>query len=287
MDNVFPTQKNICQYKLYYLSSLNHSGESMASPEAAQEKPKRLISPIIVLVLAIIFLLWLMLLFMDKTIYEEYGMELEREMWIYIGSFIMILFIIVLLVTGFPARTPAAQAAAAPAQFTTVQQTPVAQPQGGVVVTSAQPLQPEGGMAVVEAEPLVVEAEVIEAEPIEEEEEAPPKGLKMKKARLVEYPKKVPGGVYGDTIVRVDPRTKLNLRTLLVRSCMICDRQGKCWEEIQDSIPRDDFLSNIECKRGLRKLRSHRGEGEAPRRLKKKKLVMKVKPKEELDTSGL
>lgn len=255
----------------------------MAVQEAGQ-KQKRLVSPIIVLIIAVIFLLWLMMLFMDKTFYEDYGMDLTYTYWIYIGSIVMIILIIVLLVAGFPARAPAAQATPAPAQFTSVQPaTPTPTPQG-VVVTSAQPLQPEGGMAVVEAEPLVVEAEVVEAEPIEEEEE-PPKGLKTKKPRLVEYPKKVPGGVYGDTIVRMDPITKLNLRTLLVRSCMICDRQGKCWEEIQDSITRDDFLSNIECKKGLRDLRGHPTGGSA--KVKKKKLVMKVKPTSELEVDDL
>ena len=99
--------------------------------------------------------------------------------------------------------------------------------------------------------------------------------LKTKKPRLIEYPKKVPGGVYGDTIVRVDPRTKLNLRTLLVRSCMICDRQGKCWEEIQDAIPRDQFLENIECKRGLRHLKGESTEPSAKKKIKKVRMMVK------------
>jgi len=259
----------------------------MANAEAGQvaQKQKKLISPIIVLVLAIIFILWLMLLFMDKTFYEDFGMDISRDVWVYIGSMVLIIFIIILLVAGFPARIPTAQSVPSQAQqaqtSTTPQPTFTSAPQG-VVVTTAQPVQPaqaETEMSVVEAEPIVVEAEIVEAEVIEveEEEKAPPKGLKMKKPRLIEFPKKVPGGVYGDTIIRVDPRTKLNLRTLLVRSCMICDRQGKCWEEIMDSIPREDFLDNIECKKGLRKLRSH-GTGEDLKK-PKRKVVMKVKPK--------
>ncbi len=55
---------------------------------------------------------------------------------------------------------------------------------------------------------------------------------------------------------------------------MICDRQGKCWEEIQDAIPRDQFLENIECKKGLRHLK---GEGTEPKK-KIKKVKMMVRP---------
>jgi hypothetical protein len=121
----------------------------------------------------------------------------------------------------------------------------------------------------MEAEPLVVEAEVVEVEAIEVEEIDSKSPLPVQKPKLVEYPKKVPGGVYGDTIIRVDPVTKLNLRTLLVRSCMICDRQGKCWDEFMDTVGRDDFLENIDCKKGLRQLRGGTSE-EAPKMLKKK-----------------
>ena len=122
----------------------------------------------------------------------------------------------------------------------------------------------------MEGEPLVVEAEIVEVEPIEvEAEEDTRSSLRMQKPKLVEYPKKVPGGVYGDTIVRVDPLTKLNLRTLLVRSCMICDRQGKCWDEFMETVSRDEFLDNIDCKKGLRKIRGGEPE-EEPKMLKKK-----------------
>ena len=72
----------------------------------------------------------------------------------------------------------------------------------------------------------------------------------------------------------MDPRTKLNLRTLLVRSCLICDRQGKCWEEIQDSIPQDQFLENIDCKKGLRYLKGE--SGEPKQKIKKVKMIAKT-----------
>jgi hypothetical protein len=225
-----------------------------ADSGVAQDKPKRPISPVIILVLALIFIFWLMLLFTNKSVYEDYGMDISKEWWVYIGSIIMIVLICILLIAGFPAKAQAQ--AQSQAEF--VSQPGVVEAPQGVVITSTPPEQSfeaatPAEMAVVEAEPIVVEAEIVEVEPEEYEEPEKDTILKTKKPRLVEYPKKVPGGVYGDTIVRVDPRTKVNLRTLLVRSCLICDRQEKCWEEIQDVVSRDDFLDNIECKKGLRK----------------------------------
>jgi hypothetical protein len=155
------------------------------------------------------------------------------------------------MIAGFPSKAQAQSEA----EF--VSQPGVVEAPQGVVITSSSVGQSfeaaPSEMAVIEAEPIVVEAEIVEVEPEEYEEPEKDTPLKTKKPRLVEYPKKVPGGVYGDTIVRVDPRTKLNLRTLLVRSCLICDRQERCWEEIQDVVSREDFLDNIECKKGLRK----------------------------------
>jgi len=255
----------------------------MANLDAGQvtQKNKRLISPIIILVLAIIFIIWLLMLFMDKDFYNSFGMDLGKDTWVYIGSAVMIFFIIILIVAGFPARTPQP----APT-FTSV---PIASAQmgEGVIVGSAQSFQSASGQQVVEAEPVVVEAEIVEVEPILEEEETKvPTTLKKKKAKLVEYPKKVPGGVYGDTIIRVDPWTKLNLRTLLVRSCLICDRQGKCWEEVMDTISRDEFLENIDCKKGLRRLRGGGEEEERPKKLKRKKLKISEEEPVEVTEEG-
>ena len=254
----------------------------MALGEAGQvtQTQKRLISPIVILIVALLFIIWLMALFLSPEIYNDYGMEISKEHWVYIGSIIMIVLLAVLMVVSFPKRAPTPESVSSPAQTAIVSQaTFTAAPTSAVatVVTVDQPAVVEE-MAVVEAEPIVVEAEVVEEEPIEVEAEEvdSKKPLKVKKPKLVDYPKKVPGGVYGDTVVRVDPYTKLNLRTLLVRSCLICDRQDKCWQEIQDTISRDDFLGNIECKKGLRKLKGHGAEPQ-PLKKKKKKMMMKIK----------
>jgi hypothetical protein len=246
------------------------NGEAVTAPQ----KKRFPVGSVIILIFTILLFFFLVQLIMFSDFYDSYGRDITKENWISGVSLIMLLFIIILLLGGFPSKRAQPQTTFA----SQGQMMPVAPPiQGvepGMAVVGTEMAAPP--MNVVEAEPLVVEAEVVEAEPIEAEVEEIDEVLKTKKPRLIEYPKKVPGGVYGDTIIRVDPRTKFNLRTLLVRSCMICDRQGKCWDEIQDAIPRDQFLENIECKKGLRHLK---GEGTEPRK-KIKKVKMVVKPTE-------
>lgn len=236
----------------------------METPDIPQ-KQKKLYSPIIIGVIGAVFLLWLVLLFTSNSFYNDFGMDLDRDMWVNLGSGIMIIFIVLLVLT-LPKRTPTPEASG---QFTSMSQATPATPKQGVVISDAKPAETAPSSVVMEAEPLVVEAEVVEVEAIEVEEIDADSPIRPQKPKLVEYPKKVPGGVYGDTIVRVDPITKLNLRTLLVRSCMICDRQGKCWDEFMDTVGRDDFLENIDCKKGLRNLRGGTYE-EAPKMLRKK-----------------
>jgi hypothetical protein len=237
---------------------------NLETPDIPQQK-KKMYAPIIIGILAAVFLLWLILLFTSNSFYNDFGMELDRDMWLNIGSGIMAVFIIVLAFT-IPKKTPAPEPAG---QFTSMAPATPATPKQGVVISDAKPSELAQANPVMEAEPLVVEAEVVEVEAIEVEEIDSSSPIQPQKPKLVEYPKKVPGGVYGDTIVRVDPLTKLNLRTLLVRSCMICDRQGKCWDEFMDTVGRNDFLDNIDCKKGLRSLRGGDIE-EAPKMLKKK-----------------
>jgi len=238
----------------------------MVAPDIPQ-KTKSPKSPIAVLIIGIMVILWLLMLFTSDEFYADYGMEIALNDWIFYISAVMIVLIIVLLVTGFPARGAVPQPTEN--QFSSLSQTPASAPPPGVVISEVAPTEDSGG-GVMEAEPLVVETEIVEVEAIEVEEMEPKSSLKMQKPNLVEYPKKVPGGVYGDTIVRVDPLTKLNLRTLLVRSCMICDRQGKCWDEFMDSVSQDEFLNNIDCKKGLRHIRGGSSEDEGPKMLKKK-----------------
>jgi hypothetical protein len=236
-----------------------------STPIPQRQKSRK--APIIAIILALIVLIWLVMMSFSKEFFDEVNMGYTMDQWILFSTAILIVLIIIIL-PGMSAKSPVPTSSQG--QFTSLSSTPAAEPAQGVVISEVPAVAEVQGSAVMDEEPLVVEAEIVEVEAIEvEPEEDTRSSLKAQKPKLVEYPKKVPGGVYGDTIVRVDPITKLNLRTLLVRSCMICDRQGKCWDEFMDTVPRDEFLDNLECKKGLRHIRG--GDTEEPRKMLKKK----------------
>ncbi len=82
-------------------------------------------------------------------------------------------------------------------------------------------------------------------EPVEEEIEDMP--------RVVEYPQKEPGGVYSDTLVRVDENLILNLRLLLGKVCHNCEELDDCKRRVEGKLDEDVFLSNFECKDGIKR----------------------------------
>ncbi len=71
--------------------------------------------------------------------------------------------------------------------------------------------------------------------------------------RMVEYPKKEPGGVYSDTLVRVDENLILNLRTLLGKVCHNCEDLEDCKRRVAGKLDDEVFLFNFECKTGLKR----------------------------------
>jgi len=113
----------------------------------------------------------------------------------------------------------------------------------------------EGGE--VDGEELV---EVETEEQIEEEEMAAPpiksapETLIDKEQGVVDYPPQITGGVYSDTLIPVGSGRILKLRTIIARSCIICDKQVECWPKARRSVSKEDFKANIECKGGLRRL---------------------------------
>jgi flagellar basal body-associated protein FliL len=228
----------------------------------------------IFVIISFFLFIWLMMINLQPDFYDEsMSFGLDFTTWIIIYCLIMIFFFAIIMVGYFPfqAGTPAAVGAAT--EDSTKTQEFKAVPSEN---TEAQP------------EVLVVEAEAIEVEL--EEEEGVQTGSVYEgpiKPKLVEYPKKVPGGVYGDTIIRVDYDTKLNLRTLLVRSCMICDRQDKCWEEVRAFLDRDKFLENIECKSGLRRKTKPEPKRKQPPSSEDDDTVEPVEPEEFEETDEL
>lgn len=71
------------------------------------------------------------------------------------------------------------------------------------------------------------------------------------KPEIVEYPEKVSGGIYADTHLPIGDGRFLKLRTLIARSCLLCEEHDKCFTLIRHDMSADGFNSNIDCKQGL------------------------------------
>lgn len=82
--------------------------------------------------------------------------------------------------------------------------------------------------------------------------------------RVVEYPSKEPGGVYSDTLMKVDDNLILNFRILLGKVCHNCEELEDCKRRVEDKLDEDVFLYNFECKEGIkRELQAARKKREA------------------------
>jgi hypothetical protein len=72
------------------------------------------------------------------------------------------------------------------------------------------------------------------------------------KREVVEYPEKTSGGIYADTHVPIGGGRFLKLRTMVARSCLLCDEQDNCYSLVRHSFSMGDFKSNIDCKDGFK-----------------------------------
>ena len=72
------------------------------------------------------------------------------------------------------------------------------------------------------------------------------------KPEVVEYPEKTSGGIYADTHVPIGGGRFLKLRTMVARSCLLCDERDNCYSLVRHSISMGDFKSNIDCKDGFK-----------------------------------
>jgi len=68
---------------------------------------------------------------------------------------------------------------------------------------------------------------------------------------IVDYPEKISGGIYADTHLPIGDGRFLKLRTLIARSCLLCDEHDKCFAIVRHDMSAEGFNSNIECKQGL------------------------------------
>jgi hypothetical protein len=81
---------------------------------------------------------------------------------------------------------------------------------------------------------------------------APEMAAKPAGREVFEYPPKVSGGIYADSHIPIGEGRFLKLRTLIARSCLLCDEQGKCWDIVRTDVEQEFFRSNIDCKEGLK-----------------------------------
>ena len=89
--------------------------------------------------------------------------------------------------------------------------------------------------------------------PVESRSSAPPApDRKEDKAQIVEYPEKVSGGIYADTHLPIGDGRFLKLRTLIARSCLLCEEHDRCFTLVSHEMSAEGFNSNIDCKQGLK-----------------------------------
>jgi hypothetical protein len=81
---------------------------------------------------------------------------------------------------------------------------------------------------------------------------APEPPAKSASREVFEYPPKVSGGIYADSHIPIGEGRFLKLRTIIARSCLLCDEQGKCWDIVRTDVGQEFFTSNIDCKEGLK-----------------------------------
>ena len=80
---------------------------------------------------------------------------------------------------------------------------------------------------------------------------APASPKKEGTPQIVEYPEKVSGGIYADSHLPMGDGRFLKLRTLVARSCLLCDEHDKCFTLVRHDMSAEGFNSNIDCKQGL------------------------------------
>jgi hypothetical protein len=101
--------------------------------------------------------------------------------------------------------------------------------------------RPAPAAATVRAQPAAAPRPAVATAP------AAPEG----KPEIVEYPEKISGGIYADTHLPIGDGRFLKLRTLIARSCLLCDEHDTCFAIVRHDMSAEGFNSNIDCKQGL------------------------------------
>jgi hypothetical protein len=189
----------------------------------------------------IAFLVFLWMLALKLDLYKPFYFNANDQVTVWVGAGIQLAFVVVLSLVYMSKNKFEEE------KLEELKKTYVA-PEEKVGATS------DGGEVdgeeLLEVEPEVVEDEDVAAPPVKTVHQS----LEDKEHGIVEYPPQITGGIYSDSLIPVGKGKLLKLRTIIARSCLICDKQVECWPKARRVVSKEDFKSNIECKGGLRRL---------------------------------
>jgi hypothetical protein len=186
--------------------------------------------------LSILNLLYYFLLSMGYEL-PTFGFGIDR--W-KIGSAIFqgALLVVLALSHALDRRAPAAVCEPEPPEAEEVVQEPAPRAKADRKAPASKPKQTVAAPTAKPAAPTL-------------REEAPGTTPRTAGKEVFEYPPKKSGGIYADSQIPLGGGRYLKLRTLVARSCLLCDEQDRCWDIIRHEVDRDFFRTNIDCKEGL------------------------------------
>lgn len=222
----------------------------MAEGEVPKAKERPYPAPFIV---ALVMFLILSYLFFDPDLVGRTRFTFSQ--WVTIGYLITLIMLVILAIWKVtidtevavpmaveePPKKPKAKAKPAVEGERTVERKPAPPKKKKRVVVATGDAAVASDAADLPPEGLRRSEDTVEEEAIED------------LSRVVEYPPKEPGGVYSDTLVRVDENLILNLRILLGKVCHNCEELDDCKRRVEGKLDGDVFLANFECKDGIKR----------------------------------
>ena len=251
-------------------------------------------------VIAFVMWAWLTYLFFYPDIVENTQFTFSE--WVTIGYLVTVIMLVWLLIWKITLNTEVATEAMA--AVTAMEAARKPEPKTRPVELEEEEEVPQKAPAKPRKKRVVVATGSASAAAADLSDDDLPEGLKRPEdvidediedmLRVVEYPAKEPGGVYSDTLLKVDDNLVLNYRILLGKVCHNCEELEDCKRRVEDKLDEDVFLFNFECKEGIkmelqkaRKKRESDGEkAEAAKELVEKKAAKVKKAEEPIDDKG-
>jgi len=220
----------------------------MAEGEVTKAKERPYPLPFVI---ALGMWLWLTYLFIDPGMVDR--TQFTFNQWVTIGYLVTVVMLAWLVIWKVTIDTEVA--APAPVEEPPKKPKAKAKPAAeGEVARKPSPPKPKKKRVVVATGDEAVARDAADM---------PPEGLRRPEQtveediedlpRVVEYPEKEPGGVYSDTLMRVDENLVLNFRVLLGKVCHNCEELDDCMRRVEGKLDEDVFLANFECKDGIKR----------------------------------